>query len=233
MYRIVGLLFFCFLSLYSFSQQGRTVVHVSNLDSTLVAQQDTVKETRRERKRREQLEKEAKEPVIFKDSARLAIEALTEKAWKRSAILPGWGQYTNGGLWWIKAPVIYAGFTATVLTFDFYNKYYKELLTELKYRSENPGGQEGNPDYINANTQGLITAKDFARRNRDLMVLLTVGVYGLNVVEAYVDSMLKNRWNIGNSLGVKVSPTLLPYARNSYAFSPYPTMGLKITMQLK
>ncbi|MGO1595951.1 MAG: DUF5683 domain-containing protein [Sphingobacterium sp.] len=214
-------------------------------DTTLqdTAQQDTAKEeTRAERRAREKAEKEREKYYykdILKDSARLEIERLSRVAWKRSLILPGWGQYTNGGVWWIKVPVIYGGFVASVLVFDYWQWYYKMFLGELQHREEHGQGSEGILG-INSNwtVQGLVQQKDYGRRNRDLTIVLTLGWYGLNVVEAYVDSILKNRWNVSNDLSMKVSPTFLP----NYAYTPgmagfsargLVTPGLKLTFTLK
>ncbi|HCN83771.1 MAG TPA: hypothetical protein DIT07_09125, partial [Sphingobacteriaceae bacterium] len=47
-------------------------------------------------------------PVVFKDSARLALERMPHTAVVRSAILPGLGQIYNKR-WW-KVPFIYGGF---------------------------------------------------------------------------------------------------------------------------
>jgi len=209
-------------------------------DTTL---QDTTKEeTRAERRAREKAEKEREKYYykdILKDSARLEIERLSRVAWKRSLILPGWGQYTNGGVWWIKVPVIYGGFVASALVFDYWQWYYRMFLDELQYREANGQGSQGVLG-LNSNwtVQGLVQQKDYGRRNRDLTIVLTLGWYGLNVVEAYVDSILKNRWNVSDDLSMKVSPTFLP----TYAYSPgmtglsprgLITPGLKMTITLK
>jgi len=181
------------------------------------AQDTATKETRAERKAREKAEKERAKYYyknIKKDSARLEIERLSRVAWKRSLILPGWGQYTNKGLWWIKVPVIYGGFVTSYLVFDHWQWYYNEFLGELKYRQEFGTGSDsvlGTWD-----ESGLIKQKDYARRNRDLTILVTVGWYGLNIVEAYVDSILKNRWNVSDDLSLKISPTFMP----TYAYTP-------------
>jgi len=208
------------------------------------AEQDTTKkETREERKARKKAEKERAKfyyKDILKDSARLEIERLSRIAWKRSLILPGWGQYTNGGLWWIKVPIIYGGFVGGGLTFNYWQWYYKEFLGELQFREKN--GQPSNHESLGINSnwdvQGLVKQKDYARRNRDLTILVTLGWYGLNVVEAYVDSILKNRWNISNDLSFKVSPTLIP----NYAYTPgmgslsgtsFVSPGFKMTFSIK
>ncbi len=211
------------------------------VDSTLVSDRDTtVAETRRERRQREKMEQEAQEQekVVFKDSARLALEALTNKAWKRSLIIPGWGQYTNGGLWWIKVPVIYGGFVSAVLVFEFNNRYYREMLGEVQYRLANnhahpPGSRytELYPNPTSQLTDNMIRAKDYYRRNRDLTVLLTLAWYGINGIEAYVNSMLKYRWEIGDDLGFRVTPTLLQQPTGSFAYQPY-AVGVKVSFNI-
>lgn len=242
---LFGLLF---LSIFAFGQITDTIPETKKVvnaqDSTKkVAEQDTTKkETRAERKARKKAEKEREKYYykdILKDSARLEIERLTRVAWKRSLILPGWGQYTNKGLWWIKVPVIYGGFVAAYLVFDYWNWYYNLFLDELQYRQINGQGSNGILG-MNSNwtTDGLVKFKDYGRRNRDLTVLLTVGFYGLNVVEAYVDSILKNRWNISNDLSFKISPTFMP----TYGYNPgfngfnaknLVTPGIKMTFSIK
>src|SRR5690606_3128924 len=90
------------------------------VDSVAAAATDTTaNETRRERRQREKREREAaeQEQVVFKDSARLALEAMSNRPWKQSLMVPGWGQITNGGWWWLKVPVIYGGFVSAVLVF--------------------------------------------------------------------------------------------------------------------
>ena len=206
-------------------------------DSVLVADSDTT-ETRRERRRREKMERDTleQEQVIFKDSARLALEALTNKAWKRSLMIPGWGQYTNGGLWWIKVPVIYGGFVTAVLVFEFNNRYYRDYLSEVQYRLANNHAPSPNPQFSHLPpdpqiTQRMIVGKDFYRRNRDLTVLLTLAWYGINGIEAYVNSMLKHRWEIGDELGFRVTPTLLPQPATALAYQPF-ALGVKVSINI-
>ena len=180
--------------------------------------------------------------VIYKDSARLALEAKTRMAWRRSLIVPGWGQVTNGGIWWIKVPVIYGGFVTTGLVFEFNNRYYKSILKDVQYRLANNHAVPPNSpyDYIAADQQGtnyLINAKDYYRRNRDYMILITLGWYALNAVEAYVDSMLKNRWEIGDGLTVQINPTIIPTTAYTYtnplAASAAPVFGINLKINLK
>ena len=219
-------------------KQGAASTAIDRLDTDRAA--DTAAtETRRERRQRERLGAEDRvpeKPEVFKDSARLAIEDLNRKAWKRSLMIPGWGQYTNGGLWWLKVPVIYGGFATTVIVFDFNNRYYREILHEVQYRLANNNAEPPNTKYPNVakdsqGTQRMIAAKDYYRRNRDLMVLLTVAWWGINGIEAYVNSMLKYRWDIGDELGFKVAPTLISQPATAFAHQPY-AFGVKINIDL-
>lgn len=157
----------------------------------------------------------SEEGIVFKDSARLAIEERTRKAYRRSMFVPGWGQITNGGIWWIKVPVIYGGFVTAGLVFEFNNRYYRSILKDVQYRvANNHAYPPDSPyDYIAADPQGtqyLISAKDYYRRNRDITLFATIGWYALNIVEAYVDSMLKFRWEIDEDLQARWTPTVIP-----------------------
>jgi len=66
------------------------------------------------------------------------------------------------------------------------------------------------------------------------MVLLTVGLYGLNVAEAYVDSMIKNRWSINSEkLTFTIRPTVLQGPSTNFAYNAVPNIGLKLSMKIK
>ncbi|WP_257666187.1 DUF5683 domain-containing protein [Parapedobacter tibetensis] len=240
MNRLLLIMFFIFVAMGTIRAQEPDSLRrdtIPKVADSLAVDSDTT-ETRRERRQREKREREAKEQeqVIFKDSARLALEALSNKAWKRSLAIPGWGQYTNGGLWWIKVPVIYGGFVSTALIFEFNNRYYSDILEEVQYRLANNHAQPPNTKYPNLPTDSwaterLINAKDVYRRNRDLSILITVGWWGINAIEAYVNSMLKYRWDIGDDLGFKVTPTLLPQPATSLAYQPF-ALGVKVSINI-
>ena len=240
------LIFFLLFSLGSIAQVDttkKTVLDTAKvvLDSVKAVQDTVKKETRAERKAREKAEKEREKYYykdILKDSTRLAIEDLSNKAWKRSLMVPGWGQITNGGKFvWVKLPIIYGGLVTGYLTFDYWNWYYQKFVKEAAYRFDNGGiGEDSDPDLLGyQSTEGLIRAKDNYRRYRDMTILVTAGWWGLNVLEAYVDSMLRFRYNIGDDLGFKVSPTLIPASTLAYNmnFGSQFTPGVKLTFNFK
>lgn len=244
---IVTAIFSLFLFFAGFAQETKTVQADSlakaqlprdSLSGKVVVQDSIKKETRKERKERKKAEEEREKYYfngIKKDSARLEIERLSHVAWRRSLMVPGWGQYTNKGLWWVKVPIIYGGFVGSYLVLDYWQWYYKKFLNELDYRIANNYEDRHDPDLINWEPSGLIAQKDYARRNRDLTILVTVGWWGLNVVEAYSDSILKNRWNIGRDMTMRLRPTFIPSLPavgggplQAYGVVP----GLKLTMNL-
>jgi len=217
------------------------------LDTIPAAARDSIadahgEETKKERKAREKAEKNRKKEYekyyhkgVKKDSARLEIERLSRLAWRRSLIVPGWGQYTNKGLWWIKVPVIYGGLVAGYVVFDYWNWYYGKFLDEIDYRMTY-NGDKRDTDFLGfEGTEGLVRFKDYTRRNRDLTILVTAAFWGLNVVEAYVDSMLKNRWSLGPDMAVKLSPTFLPAFGMAHTAAPAGfgiAPGIKLTLNL-
>src|SRR5690606_29925962 len=141
---------------------------------------------------------------------------------------------TNGGLWWVKVPVIYGGFASTGLIFEFNQRHYRAVVKDVQYRVSNNHAfpPDSLYDYIDADPQVTtyqISWKDYHRRMRDIAVLATVGWYALNIIESYVDSMLKNRWEVSDDLSFQVRPTLLtptPFAYNA------PVFGFNIKLNL-
>jgi len=192
---------------------------------------DTTNLSRKERKRLAKEKEEQQKPIIYKDSARLALEELTRKAARRSAVLPGWGQLFNGGWGYVKAPIVWAGFGGLGYSFVFAQNNYQETLKEVRFRLENQGLNE-NPKFpTNVTTEWLIGAKDFYRRNRDLTILLTVGWYAINVIDAYIDAKFK-RYDMSEDLTFNIRPTLIQMP-NSLAYGSVPAVGLKATFSIK
>jgi hypothetical protein len=175
---------------------------------------DTVR-TRGKIKKADTLGKK-QEPIVFKDSARLAIEKMPRTAVWRSALVPGLGQIYNKR-WW-KVPFIYAGFVGVGLALDFNQRYYKEFLGEVQYRSAHDGAPL-NPLYAGYSFEGMVQVKDAYRRNRDLSILGFVAVHAINMIDAYVDAKFF-RYDISKDLSFKFEPSFQkPNAYASQAFS--------------
>lgn len=150
------------------------------------------------------------------------------KALWRSAIVPGMGQIRSGLTVYrgLKVAGIYTGATLLTLSYIDNNKLYHVFLKELTYRAQNPGKTE-NELYASYGTPGLIQAKDVYRRNKDVIVFSLIGLYLLNVVEAYIDARLQ--YFDVSDVAIKISPTLINSGTNTmYGFAPTP--GLKLSL---
>lgn len=192
----------------SIQRQEKTLISSDSLSRDTTSKKSDKQDTlsKKERRREARRTQDTTE-VVFKDSARLALEKINRQATIRSAIIPGWGQITNGK-WW-KVPIVYGGLVGVALAFDFNQRYYKHFLEEAQYRYENPE-QYLNEEYAGINDEYIIQAKDYHRRNRDLSVLIGLGVYALNIIDAYVDSKMF-RYDMGDDLSFRIGPSIQSY----------------------
>lgn len=152
------------------------------------------------------------------------------KAAFRSMIVPGMGQIGNGVTVYRLAKVagIYTGATLLTLSYIENSKNYNTILDELRYRTEHNGEADPESPYRNYQTDGLIPAKDTFRRNREVIIFSYVGLYLLNIIEAYIDARLKY-FDVDDIAAFKVSPGLVD-GGNVYGFNQ-PVPGIKLTLK--
>lgn len=170
-----------------------------------------------------------------------------KKAVYRSLMFPGLGQMYNYGLvvddvkngrtegkrigqkiYLIgKIAAIYAGGTILVMSYIDNNNNYKLFLRELQYRQINgvPNPENGLGRY---DVNGLTLAKSIYKRNREVVLISLVGLYGLNVLDAYVTARLKY-FNVDESLSIKLSPSIIN-TNTMYGLNIAP--ALKLTLRL-
>lgn len=152
-----------------------------------------------------------------------------KKAIHRSLILPGLGQAYNYALvvddikegrvqgkkigqkiYQIgKIAAIYTGGTMLVMSFKENNDNYHRFLRELQYRrlhNGTPDPDNGLSRYPDINA--LTLAKNIYKRNREIVIISLVGLYGLNVLDAYVTARLKY-FNVDETLSMKISPSII------------------------
>ena len=140
------------------------------------------------------------------------------------AIIPGAGQIYNRSYW--KLPIVYGGFMGCVYAITWTNNQYtayKEAYRDIYYDIQN-GSVSNSPDksynailpegYSIQTMGGTQTyqsrLKDWQNsslRNRDMAILVTVAVYALSLIDAYVDAQLFD-FDISNDLSLNVSPQL-------------------------
>ncbi|MEX2232804.1 MAG: DUF5683 domain-containing protein [Cyclobacteriaceae bacterium] len=130
------------------------------------------------------------------------------KAILYAAILPGLGQIYNKKYW--KLPLVYGGFYAIGYAINYYNGLHTEYKGYLFRNLEDGIGEnEENPNLpqIRRTTGQLRTIVDKARRERDFMIILMGGMYILQMVDAHVDSHLKE-FDLNPRLQVSIEPTM-------------------------
>jgi hypothetical protein len=219
---MIGLIAFCFIA------KGQVKDTVNNPASRISKDTFNMQDTTNIPEGKAESPSMLQEPTVFKDSTRLALEELTRTAVRKSMILPGWGQIQNGR-WW-KVPIVVGGFAGLAYSYDYARKNYRKFLAEAQYRTINPApGEYLYPEFAGFNTEGIIGAKDFYRRNRDLSVLAGVGFYAIQLIDAYVDAKFF-RYDISDDFSFKVKPSFEPtpwaFANNGTSF------GLKLAFQL-
>ncbi len=148
-----------------------------------------------------------------------------------SAILPGLGQAYNKKYW--KVPIVFAALGTTIYAYDFNNTQYQRFRTAFKRRQAGFIDDEfyDLPPKTNTplsapefSTAALQDAQERFQRDRDLMLLLTLTMYALNIIDANVDSHLK-QFNIDEDLSINFQP-YIDY--NQVTASPNYGMALTI-----
>lgn len=125
-----------------------------------------------------------------------------------SAILPGLGQAYNKRYW--KIPIVYAALGTGIYFYASNNKDYKRYRNAYKRRLAGFNDDEfwgenidGSPLISpNISNDGLIRAQRTLRRNKEISLLVTIGLYALNIIDANVDAHLL-QYNVDDNLAIK------------------------------
>lgn len=115
-----------------------------------------------------------------------------------SAIVPGLGQIYNKDYW--KVPLVYAAIGTSTYYYIHSNNQYHRYRDAYKRRLAGFNDDEFQGDKYLDN-QRLLDAQKGFQRNRDLSMLITVGFYILNIVEANVAAHLK-QFNVSENLSL-------------------------------
>lgn len=113
-----------------------------------------------------------------------------------SAILPGLGQAYNKKYW--KIPIVYGAIGSGIYFYSWNNKKYHQYRDAYKKRLANEPSND--LEFLDKNR--LIAGQKFYQKNRDLSLLVTAGLYILNIVDANVDAHLI-QFNINDNLSLK------------------------------
>ena len=163
------------------------------------------------------------EKISREDSLKINEHSIATATW-RSTMIPGWGQLYNKKYW--KAPVVWAAMGTTIGFAVFNHGEFKRYQNALDLRVD------GNSETIDEfeglyNNNQLILLENTYRRWRDLSIILTVGVYALNILDAYVDAHLFY-FDVSDDLSLQIQPTLWQVPGAAQTGS-----GLKLSLALK
>jgi hypothetical protein len=106
-----------------------------------------------------------------------------------SAILPGLGQAYNKKYW--KIPLVYGALGSGIYFYDLNNSNYNRARTAYKLRlNGKPDEFDGENGNILLSNDALIRAQKGYKKDRDLSLLVTVGLYFLQIIEASTNAHL-------------------------------------------
>ncbi len=122
-----------------------------------------------------------------------------------SAVLPGLGQAFNKKYW--KIPIVFGALGSGVYFYHTNNDNFNRARTAYKLRiNEKPNEFDGLNGNILLSTDALISAQKSYKKDRDLSLLVTAGLYILQIVEASVNAHLLQH-NVDSNLSV--SPQII------------------------
>lgn len=162
--------------------------------------------------------------TIEKDTMKLPVNypapnpLAPAKAAFYSSIFPGGGQIYNKKYW--KLPFVYGGMGLSLYYYSFNNKQYHKYRDAYK---DLLAGRELTGQLKGLDADRLIRAQKFHQKNRDLSMLITAGLYILQILEANVDAHLM-QFNVNENLSLRpqLQQNEIDYKHN---------MGLKLSYQ--
>ena len=167
-FRIICIIACCFLIQVTYSQDKKTIV------------QDTIVKVGDEKIII------SKNIVVVDDESINPLAPATAAFY--SAVLPGLGQAYNKKYW--KIPIVYAALGTSTYAYIFNNEQYNRYRDAFKLE-ESGKPHEFDSDSDNPISQeGLMRAQTRYKEDRDLSLIITFGIYVLQIVEASVNAHL-------------------------------------------
>lgn len=136
-----------------------------------------------------------------------------------SAVIPGAGQVYNGKYW--KLPILFGAAGTLGYFINFNNNEYQVFRQAYIYRAL---GDQTDRSLFNLypDINQLASGRDFFRRNRDLLIILSGFLYLLNITDAAVDAHFRD-FNVKDDIQLSIAPTVQPQGAT----------GLSLTLRFK
>ena len=145
-----------------------------------------------------------------------------KKAAYLSAALPGLGQAYNKRYW--KIPIIYGAFGTIGYFIGYNNNKYQQYRNAYLLKKSFPLDELDDELAINISEDNLQRGLDYYRRNRDLLMIVLVGVYIIQILDAHIDSHLME-FDVSEDLTFRLEPGF--QSQSLWASQQY---GLKLTL---
>lgn len=134
-----------------------------------------------------------------------------------SALCPGLGQIYNRRYW--KLPIVVGAFVGLTYGASWNNRMYKDYSKGYRDVLDDDPETRSYMDFFPPTVQEsdldmawlqktMKSKRDYYRRYREICVIAMVGVYLINIVDAYVDASLAH-FDISPDLSLDVSPTAI------------------------
>lgn len=138
------------------------------------------------------------------------------------SLIPGGGQVYNRKYW--KIPIVYGGLILVGSWVVKNNKQYKLYKEEAINRYNN----DTIISFPELNDESVVAEMENYEYKRNINIILLVGVYVLNIVDAAVDAYFFS-YDINENLTLKAEPYIHPPATYSTVL---PTAGITLTLNL-
>ncbi|RLJ64432.1 hypothetical protein CLV86_1552 [Lacinutrix venerupis] len=188
-----------------------------------LAQEEKEKNTKTSKENKKEQTQEIEEGLVINPADSLLVRKEIDplrpsKAAFYSAVLPGLGQAYNKKYW--KIPIVYAAIGTGVYFYIDNNKQYNRVRDAYKRRLAGFNDDE----FEKFTDDALREAQKSSRRNKELSLLVTVGLYALNIIDANVDAHLL-QYNVDDNLSFKPHYKLDEFERKG-------TVGLTMNFKL-
>jgi len=149
------------------------------------------------------------------EGASLQIEVREPKSPTRALlyamVLPGLGQAYNGKYW--KIPIVWGALGVSAYAIHYNTQNYEAAVR----------------DYLLTESDDDRIVRGW-RRNMELSYIVTILVYGLQILDAYVDANMYT-WDVNDNLSMGISPSLQPMMSHT-SLSGY-SGGLTCSFKIK
>ncbi len=156
-----------------------------------------------------------------------------KRATTLSTIFPGAGQIYNKQYW--KVPFVVGGFAAFIYTIDWNNRGYQRFSRAytliIDYENHPDDYPNGSADEFGGRYSAdyMKRLRDSYRRNRDLCIIMTAGLYILQIIDAHVDAHFQD-FDISDELTMNIEPAV-GYSYSYSKGSDVATYGFNIGLK--